>query len=357
MDSPLITQFFLGANSRYGFHSLYGGFCPPEEGCFLNVIKGGPGCGKSSFMKRIGRAAEERGLDVEYILCSGDPDSVDAVFIPSLGIGYVDGTSPHTIDSAYPGAAGMYLDLGRFYDKYALQRRTNEIMDLNRRYKAMYSGAYLHLAAGAELMPRCSIGLWGKPEQDKIRKKAAAFSKREFGSDIGKKGRVQERFIDAFSCKGRIFLGETVSSLCSRLCIIDNELGLGHLFLSNTLTEVEGKGLDVIVCRDCLDPTLISALLIPQAELALICSDTYSGEGRDIYRHIRLDAIVNREILASQRPALRKSKRLSRDVLGLAAENLSRAKSLHDELEAIYNPHVDFDGIYSEAERHIKALF
>ena len=87
-----VTQYFLGGNTVRGFVSFYSGFCrEPED--FLWVIKGGPGCGKSSFMKTIGRAAEEKGLDVEYVLCSGDPESVDGVYFPALHTGYADGTA------------------------------------------------------------------------------------------------------------------------------------------------------------------------------------------------------------------------------------------------------------------------
>ena len=62
--------FFLAANSGQGFFSLYDGF--PGDGVFLHVIKGGPGTGKSGFLRRIREAAQKRGLDTETILCSGD---------------------------------------------------------------------------------------------------------------------------------------------------------------------------------------------------------------------------------------------------------------------------------------------
>ena len=42
--------YFLAANSGRGFFSLYDGF--PPEGAFLHIIKGGPGTGKSGFMRR-----------------------------------------------------------------------------------------------------------------------------------------------------------------------------------------------------------------------------------------------------------------------------------------------------------------
>ncbi len=88
-------NYFLGSNSYYGFYSLYDDLvCSPLVDR-LYIIKGGAGCGKSSFMKTISKAAEDAGLDVEKVLCSGDPDSLDGIFIPRLRIAYVDGTAPH----------------------------------------------------------------------------------------------------------------------------------------------------------------------------------------------------------------------------------------------------------------------
>ena len=77
--------FFLGANTPSGFYSLYDQLLPPTgaEDCFL--LKGGPGCGKSTLMRRVAQAVEARGLTVEYIRCSGDPDSLDAIWIPHSG--------------------------------------------------------------------------------------------------------------------------------------------------------------------------------------------------------------------------------------------------------------------------------
>ena len=91
----MTTPFFLGANSGQGFQSLFPAFCQPEDHHDLLVLKGGPGVGKSTMMRRIGRAMEERGEDVEYLYCSGDPQSLDGVRIPRIRAAIVDGTSPH----------------------------------------------------------------------------------------------------------------------------------------------------------------------------------------------------------------------------------------------------------------------
>ena len=82
MSTEPQVRYFLGANSPGGFYSLYDQLIDPAEADAVFILKGGPGCGKSTLMKRVAAAAEERGLQVEYIRCSGDPDSLDAILLP-----------------------------------------------------------------------------------------------------------------------------------------------------------------------------------------------------------------------------------------------------------------------------------
>ena len=46
-----MISYFLGANSSKGFSSLYHELIPREMAKAVYYIKGGPGCGKSTFMK------------------------------------------------------------------------------------------------------------------------------------------------------------------------------------------------------------------------------------------------------------------------------------------------------------------
>ena len=132
---------FLGGNSCRGFVSLYDGF-PPEEGAFLHIIKGGPGTGKSSFMRSVGAAAEARGLDVHYVLCSGDPDSLDGVFIPALHQAWVDGTAPHVVEPRHFGVDSDYVNLGRFVKLPMGEKDREEVLRLTAEYRALYAEAY-----------------------------------------------------------------------------------------------------------------------------------------------------------------------------------------------------------------------
>ena len=122
------THFFLGANSGLGFQNLFGKFCAPEDFYDLIVLKGGPGAGKSTMMRRIGEAAEKRGEQVEYLYCSGDPDSLDGVHIPRLRTAVVDGTAPHVVEPKYPAAADRYVNLGEFYDIAAAKTAREDIV-------------------------------------------------------------------------------------------------------------------------------------------------------------------------------------------------------------------------------------
>ena len=90
-----VTNFFVGANSGNGFQNLFSELTDLEDTYDLMILKGGPGVGKNTFMREIGRAMEEAGTPVEYLWCSGDPDSLDGVVLPALRCAVADGTSHH----------------------------------------------------------------------------------------------------------------------------------------------------------------------------------------------------------------------------------------------------------------------
>lgn len=58
-------------------------------------IKGRPGTGKSTMLKKIRSAANAKGFDTETYYCSFDTDSLDMVIIRGLGICVFDSTAPH----------------------------------------------------------------------------------------------------------------------------------------------------------------------------------------------------------------------------------------------------------------------
>lgn len=59
------------------------------------LIKGRPGSGKSTMLKKIAHAGLEKGFDVEIYHCGFDPNSLDMVIIRELEFAIFDSTSPH----------------------------------------------------------------------------------------------------------------------------------------------------------------------------------------------------------------------------------------------------------------------
>ena len=347
-----ITKYFLGANSARGFASLYDQLVREEAGEFLWCIKGGPGCGKSSFMKRLGRAAEAAGLDVEYIYCSGDPESLDAVRFPQLGVAYADATAPHVLEPSYPAASGLYLDLGAFYAAGPLEERLGEIAALFREYRGIYQEAYAVLAAAEALQPHALPGLRFPEVDAAVATRARAAVARECGKGSGARGRLQRRFLSAVTCQGTVFLGETAARLCPRLFLLDNGCGLADVYLQAAARAAGERGQSGILCMDPLSPERAEALLLPELGVGYLAGNGRHDDSLPVHRRIRLDAMTDAARLRALRPRLRERGKAAAALTREAETLLAQAKALHDRLEGWYNPHVDFPGVYALADEH-----
>lgn len=91
----LSRHFFAGSNSSKGFYSLFSHILNKESARKIICMKGGPGTGKSSFMKKVGGYFSKKGYPIEYYHCSSDINSLDAIVIKNLNIALLDGTFPH----------------------------------------------------------------------------------------------------------------------------------------------------------------------------------------------------------------------------------------------------------------------
>ncbi|MHB9059512.1 MAG: ATPase, partial [Bacillota bacterium] len=88
-----IKKVFPGGNTSQGFKSFYDYIIRPDA-TRIFVLKGGPGVGKSSFMRKIATELVDLGFDVEFMCCSSDNGSLDGVVIPAIGVAMIDGTAP-----------------------------------------------------------------------------------------------------------------------------------------------------------------------------------------------------------------------------------------------------------------------
>ena len=81
MRSTREDAYFAASNSAKGFFSYYKECFDDGRIKHLYAIKGGPGTGKSYFLRKVARQGEGLGWNCEYIYCSSDPDSLDGVIM------------------------------------------------------------------------------------------------------------------------------------------------------------------------------------------------------------------------------------------------------------------------------------
>lgn len=351
-------QYFLGANSPRGFYSLYDQLIRTEDASAVYILKGGAGCGKSTLMRQIAAKAEAAGLDVEYILCSGDPDSLDAVVFPLLGTALVDGTAPHVVEPNYAGAVEHYVNLGDCYDTAALSPLRHEIMHCTSGYKDCYRRTYRCLDAASKIMADVRATLLTPALEEKMQKRAAGI----LGREVPRRkkavpGRVTQRFLSAVTHKGRITLYQTAQAQCRRIYLLADSYGLAHNMLTHLLAGVTAAGYDVIACPSPMAPERLEHLLVPQLSLAFLSSSPAAPFPAHPYRRIRLDAMVDTELLRHSRPRLRFSRKVIDSLVEEAVSSLTQSKAMHDELEALYNPHVDFERVSQIGQAIASALF
>lgn len=339
--------YFLGANSSAGFASLYRHFAA-APGDTLHVIKGGPGTGKSGFMCRIAAAAAERGFDVESVLCSGDPDSLDGVYIPALRQGWVDGTAPHTLDPAHFGADGDYVDLGRFCRLPLRETDRARVLALHEAYKGRYAAAYRWLAAAGALRAAARTAALPADAEQKLRRRLSGILRRAAPRGAG--GTEEKRFLSAVSCRGELQLG--LPERYAAVYRLDGGRGLAPEALRIAAEEAAARGLDRILCVSPLCPEELEGLLLPQAGLAFVAGERYPEGGRGI----RLDALLPPPEPEEKRMR-RHAAQLQRSALDAAVEQLRRAKELHDALEAVYRPYMDFAALTAYTEQTLRAIF
>jgi hypothetical protein len=355
MNDQRILRYFLGGNSYRGFHSLYDGFVPLSDGCFLWILKGLPGCGKSSFMRAVGEAAEKAGLGVEYALCSGDPASLDGVYIPALRTAYMDGTAPHTTDPHLAGADSAYIDLGAFCDYRAASGSRAELTELYARCSAYQQKASSLFAAAGHLKLGWLGGFVTPSERDAAIRRVSGAAQRDFGKRRNGGGRASRRFLSAHTCRGLAVLPETARALCGRFYVLENRLRLGTPALAQLARSAAEAGCDAIICPDPLIPEMPEALLLPTLALGFVCSDSPLA-AIPRARRIRLDALADAARMQETRPERRRCEKNCAALLGDAYTALAEAKRLHDQIENIFNPLMDFGGVTALAAQHIAAL-
>lgn len=345
------SVFFLGACCAKGFVSHYDSLL--NEAKCLNVIKGGPGCGKSTFMRAVGKAAEERGLEVSYILCSSDPDSLDGVFLPELSLAYVDGTAPHVLEPKLCGGSMNYLNFGEFYDREAMRPNEAEILEAQKQNRAQYPYVTACLGAAAKLTEAIGHATAQSSYQEEISAIGECLALSTL-KPVGDQGKVSKRFLSAVTPKGLHFCAKTPASLCQRVYVLRDHYYLAPQLLENLLHRATELGHSCIACYCPLLPDgAPSHLLLPEQGVAFVSESRLFPYDESSFCRIDLDSTLP----PSARKELDFYTKTISALLFQAVSHLRQAKRLHDRMELLCRPFVDFDALNAMTERTLNELF
>ncbi len=349
------VKYFLAANSAEGFFSEFGNCYNPYDNWKAYIIKGGPGTGKSSFMKRVLELAEEKGIKADEVYCTGDPDSLDAVILPEIKKVIMDGTSPHVVDPALPGVSDTIFNFGEFWDEKALQNSRDEIIKTAKMNKALHRRAAKYIFAAGRVYEDVLESV--KPYV--LMKKCASNSEKIINKYLvnTNSGNATEkvRYLGGITPKGVVYFTESVASSIDNVVTINDPFGLAAL---EVLAEVKQtalkKGYDVITYKNPLLPRqLLDAVLIPSVSLLVLRTCDYikcdlSAES------ISFDELYDRFDVPE---SVKQSQEISKELISVAAQTLKQAKEVHDEIEKHYISAMNFEALKDFCDKILNEIF
>lgn len=345
------TTFFLGASTPRGFYSHFDTLF--QELRHITILKGGPGCGKSTFLRALGRAAQSRGMEAEAILCSSDPDSLDGIVLPQLSCAFVDGTAPHVLEPKLCGGSMNYLNFGAFYDHEGMAANEAEVLRLQEENAAQYPKATAHLAAAEQLFAPVRQEAAGAAYAEELSALASCLCLSILRPG-GQESRLCRRFLSAVTPKGLVLCSATPGRLARRVYVLRDNYGLAPQLLLKLQEQALSMGHRCLACYSPLLPDgSPTHLLLPAAQAALVSDSRdfpYTGAA---FCRMDLDAILP----AQKRRELDFALKTTHSLLNQAVSHLCRAKALHDRMEQLCHPFVDFSAV-DELTRHtIRELF
>lgn len=350
MTKGRLKKVFPGGNTSRGFYSFYD-YIIEQDATRIFVIKGGPGVGKSTFMRKIGETMLEKGYDVEFHCCSSDNGSLDGIVIPAIRVAMLDGTAPHVVDPKHPGAVDTIIHLGDHWSEEGIKANKQEILAVNKEVGRLFRRAYSYLA-GAKLFLDEVKAYYLENDalhQGKIDKLALELTHEIFeGKTLPNDSpKARHLFATAITPMGPESHLETIVGHLDKRYIIKGDDGTGKNTLVNRLMDAAlMRGYDVEAYHCALDPALVDHLVVPALSIAVI-NDVephhYLPKNGDsvVDTNICVNPVKDETLLAERNTA----REMYRRCMTEAVSFISRAKQKHDEMEKFYVPFMNFDEI------------
>ncbi len=352
-------HYFPGNNTPLGFFSYYKHILGQREANKIICIKGGPGTGKSTFMKKVGGYFLEKGEDVDFLHCSADENSLDGVVLKKRKIALIDGTSPHTTDPVTPGAVDRIINLGEYWNEEGISVNKEEIIDLSEETSRWYRIAYNYLSAAKSVFRSLEEIYNNAAEASEIYRVVADIVAREYSHhDISlRPGRVKKFFASAITGNGVVNYINSLLGNMENIYMINVPIGYSNNSFMEIISEgaiYRGFNIETYYCAMSPDEK-IEHIIIPELKTAFITVNKYHDV--EPWEILNLED-ANQEITLIDMSDYMDVVELEANtdlILSLNEEYdilmektikyLAKAKDTHHIVENLYIPNMNFTGI------------
>lgn len=344
-------EYFLGCASPEGFKSSFSEMLN-EYGYYAYILKGGPGTGKSTLMKKVIEAFPDE--DADIYRCASDPKSLDAIVLPKRKVIFVDGTSPHIAEPKYPGVSGEIINLGSMWDREKITPHKDALICCYEENATFHSCARRFICAYSALVADVSaLSIEGM-----LKNKCAAFGKRfsakHFGNGQKTKGKLIFRQLSAITSQGY----KTIIPQGYEVILIrDDYFAVADFLLREFSVNAVSAGNEVIVSPLRLQgQSLFEHLLLPDKKLAIMSAGWFSKVDCPESYEINSLRFYNRKNLSEKKRKLSFCRRAATELRAEAANSIAAALEIHDIIEGYYIPAMDFDALDTLTEKLIEKI-
>lgn len=338
-------HIFAGNNTASGFYSCFDYIFNPAELNHIYILKGGPGVGKSSFMKKFAAEMINKNLSVEYIHCSSDNESLDGIIIPEFNIAFVDGTTPHATDPSIPGAVDEIVNLGSFLNGKELLKHKNQIIQINQTKTQLYKSAYRYLQA-ADIISEEINSLSGKfINKKKFKEMCNEAVNKLFPNNVSlnKNSNIKKMFSEAYTANG--YINRTMDMYHDKRLwsVIGENTNYTSELLKELADEAAKRGYAMELYLMPLNPAKLQHIYFPEINLFVASAESCLSNGFEEVFDIH--GITDTDNLKNHISEIENNLHLQEILIENALKKLSETKKYHELLEVFYINSMDFNAV------------
>lgn len=346
----MIREYFLGGASPEGFVT---DFWNAQKHAYGYYLKGGPGTGKSTLMKKL--AAAFAGEEVSLYHCASDPHSLDAVVLESRGVFVADATAPHSADTALPHVTGTLTDLAEGLRAEHLQPHCQEIRRLYAENQEMHSQVRKGLAGIAAMEEMTTAIGRSALRTEKLCPFAERYVKQLLPKGSGQRSIVLSRQSTALTPHGR---STFIPKDYDLILLQDPAFAASEMLLAILKDAAAERG---VVCEVTYSLTQKThppvQVLLPEQRVAVAAAQSVAGiEMQQPVSTVQMQRFYDASVLRGQRRLMQFSRKTAEAVTERVCGILADALKVHDELESYYIGALDHAFLDRKAEELIAAV-